>query len=94
MKQDTSHSCFQKYLSLPEPQVEILLKNGQSLHGRIWSFIHGDEALGEPCILSWRIIPIDQIQLSMAAEELPGVLVPHHTIQQIRFLSDQSIYTY
>lgn len=92
MNTDFSKLLYDKYFSLKNRNIVILLKNGRLIKGVIFGFYRGDEDSDEPYIIKWHIIKnntgrtpcIDPFGF------IPGELINQSDIAEVYFLFDNS----
>ena len=89
---DSSTKMLEKYFSLTNCDVEVLLKNGRMIKGVIIGFYSNDEELEEPAVHHWHIIDQnDKIAFGFDPFGLiKGEIVKHSEIASIYFHEDNS----
>lgn len=92
-----SYDAFNKYLQVTNPEVEIRLTNGKTLHGTILGFFKGAPDSSDPYILKWQIAQRQEDKATLGVDVTGnsiGILVEHRDIVQLKFIEDNSIYVF
>ena len=93
MKRDTSRKLYDKYFSLGNRSIEVLLKNGRILEGTIIGYYAFDEDADDTPIHHWHMI--DEKQQYCPAFSclglIRGELIRHSDIVSVTFHEDNSI---
>ncbi len=90
MVNDLSKKILNKYFKLIDKRVNILLKNNQSISGKIGGYFYGSNYYSDPYIEKWHILEEDNT--SGSAEDsfgyLNGIIIFQKDIAEICFLED------
>ena len=92
MKKDTSRILYNRYFRLANRNIEILLKNGRKIHGRIVGYFSSDADSRESPIHHWHIIngkgSSCRDYSGIGVEQ--GELIRHCDIASVTFEEDNS----
>ncbi len=93
MKRDSSWLLHDKYYSLTNKTIEVILRNGRSIKGVFVGFFVSDEESGPPSILRWHIadLPEGLVRGVDGLGNMKGEIIRHRVIAEIRFAEDQSV---
>jgi hypothetical protein len=93
MKRDTSRILYDRYLQFPNRNIEIRLKNGSIIHGKIAGYFSSDTDNGESPIHHWRITdPESKTGLDFTGlGRERGKLIRHGDIASVTFEDDHTL---
>lgn len=93
MEKDTSRILFDKYFSLSDRTIEVVLKSGRRLTSVIIGFWYSEDENDEPPVKKWHIVDKEH-NTSSGFDNLgiiQGEIIKHCDIDTVYFFEDKSI---
>ena len=92
MKKDSSCILFERYFSLSDRNIEIILKNGRILHGIFAGFFFLNDDPDNPSIHTWHFVNNNEHGNSgyCGVQFCRGELILHRDIASVTFMADHS----
>ncbi|HRY32580.1 MAG TPA: hypothetical protein P5531_06405 [Bacteroidales bacterium] len=90
---DRSRELLNKYISLVDKRIEVVLLKGEVIRGMITAFISSETGGGGTGILKWRIAEVEEASL-LGTDPFGfdiGRTIDHKAIAEVRFMEDQTI---
>jgi len=92
MRENSSSILYAKYISCPDDRVEMTLKSGRIIRGKIVGYFYKDSDSEIPVISKWRIVD-EKDTCSTVLNSLNisnGEIITHKEISEVNFLYDKS----